>query len=168
MKKLIENAFSDVKKNTVEINKRLNAIYNTFHEVFPTDYHVEQFEGYFGTAPHYVSEDDEFTMYFKDNEIYVDNYPVRVLDYSEEEMRDMWTVIYYDLQIQILQNMINREKKVLADYAFNPDADLKDYLYLTVKKNLDEKVDYMGKFNVLREQILKVNNEADVLSRIFI
>ena len=168
MKKLIENAFSDVKKNTVEINKRLNAIYNAFYEVFPTDYHVEQFEGYFGTAPHYVSEDDEFTMYFKDNEIYVDNYPVRVLDYSEEEMRDMWTVIYYDLQIQILQNMINREKKVLADYAVNPDADLKDYLYLTVKKNLDEKVDYMGKFNGLREQILKVNKEADVLSRIFI
>ena len=168
MKKLIENAFSDVKNQTAEINKRLNAIYNAFYEVFPTDYHVEQFEGYFGTAPHYVSEDDEFTMYFKDNEIYVDNYPVRVLDYSEEEMRDMWTVIYYDLQIQILQNMINREKKVLADYAFNPDADLKDYLYLTVKKNLDEKVDYMGKFNGLREQILKVNKEADVLSRIFI
>lgn len=168
MKKLIENAFSDVKNKTAEINKRLNAIYNAFHEVFPTDYHVEQFEGYFGTAPHYVSEDDEFSMAFKDNEIYVDNYPVRVLDYSEEEMKDMWTVIYYDLQIQILQNMINREKKVLADYAFNPDADLKDYLYLTVKKNLDEKVDYMGKFNVLREQILKVNKEADVLSRIFI
>ena len=168
MKKLIENAFSDVKKNTVEINKRLNAIYNTFHEVFPTDYHVEQFEGYFGTAPHYVSEDDEFTMYFKDNEIYVDNYPVRVLDYSEEEMRDMWTVIYYDLQIQILQNMINREKKVLADYAFNPDADLKDYLYLTVKKNLDEKVAHLGEYNASRERILKYNKDADVLSRIFI
>ena len=157
-----------MKKNTVEINKRLNAIYNTFHEVFPTDYHVEQFEGYFGTAPHYVSEDDEFTMYFKDNEIYVDNYPVRVLDYSEEEMRDMWTVIYYDLQIQILQNMINREKKVLADYEFNPDADLKDYLYLTVKNNLAEKIAHLGEYNVSRERILKYNKDADVLSRIFI
>ena len=168
MKKSIENAFSDVKKNTVEINKRLNAIYNAFYEVFTDDYLAGKFEEYFGNAPHYVSEDDEFTMSFKDNEIYVEGYPVRVLDYSVEEMRDMWTVILHDMHIQFLHEAISHSKEVLASYAFNPDADLKDDLYLTVKNNLAEKIAHLGEYNASRERILKYNKDADVLSRIFI
>ena len=167
MSESITSTFAQMKVMAEKINERRKQVSDLFYEVFDDDSDIALMDRV--NSDPMGDYDDFFNMDMEEDT--VNYFPISLLDRSDDDLRVMWEVLKWDLSINAFAELIKYTEGVMAqaqsDYDLSSDAEKANAVDI-LRKNTDERKQYVEEAKKTRDDLMKTVEDADALSRHFL
>ena len=165
MSESITSTFAQMKVMAEKINERRKQVSDLFYEVFDDDSDIALMDRV--NSDPMGDYDDFFNMDMEEDT--VNYFPISLLDRSDDDLRVMWEVLKWDLCINAFVKIIKHTEGIMAqfDYDLSSDAEKANAVDI-LRKNTDERKQYVEEAKKTRDDLMKTVEDADALSRLFL